>query len=117
MTADNKTPTKKSNMETTPQLDNADDGSSQHPLVLRLLAHAESPFIIYSEPEGDIKLAAKLIQDQHDGISKALEAVLDGEIESCIHFLMVASNEYSFTQNADVDASADTATPNQQPTQ
>jgi len=94
------TPTPRVNDFMTPE--NTDTGS-HHPLVLRLLEHAENPFIIYTPSADDIELAAKLIQEQHDGISKALEAALDGELESCIHLLMVVSNEYPFTQNDQVE--------------
>ena len=86
-------------MENTPHLENADDSGSQHPLVLRLLEHAENPFIIYTPAADDIELAAKLIQDQHNGISEALDAFLDQDMQTCERILMRISNEHPFKQN------------------
>mgnify|MGYP005989982955 CR=1 FL=1 len=71
----------------------------QHPLVLRLLVHAENPFNIYTEAEDDIKAAAELLQDQHNGISEALEAYLDQDLQTCERILMRISNEHPFKSN------------------
>lgn len=66
-----------------------------HPLAAKLNNHSLQIFrncLLYV----DIKAAAKLIDDQHDAICKALEAASDGDIKTCIKLLADAANEYPY---------------------
>lgn len=67
-----------------------------HPLAARLMWHLSNTWIPFINVKLDINSAAKLIDDQHTAISKALEAVLDNDMQACMKILADASNEYPF---------------------
>ena len=63
--------------------------------------HVSRPWNLHSPVRSDIDSAAKLIDDQHTAISKALEAALDDDLKKCIKILADASNEYPFLTDAE----------------